>query len=62
MKKQCEGCYKRFEIIRDTAVPISPDRKAPGEHVYCPWCGCENGMVEQGSLIRVQRCISESEF
>lgn len=62
MKKQCEGCYKRFEIIRDTSVPISPDLKAKGEHIYCPWCGRENGCIEQGALISTRRCISESEF
>ncbi len=62
MKRQCDGCYKRFEVIRDTSVPVSPDLKAPGEHIYCPWCGCENGMVEKGSLISVRRVISESEF
>ncbi len=62
MKKQCEGCYKRFEIIRDTSVPISPDLKAPSESIYCPWCGRENGLIEKGALISTRRCVSESEF
>lgn len=62
MKTQCEGCYKRFEIIRDAAVPVSTDVNAPREHVYCPWCGCENGTVEKGSLIAARRCISDSDF
>lgn len=62
MKKQCEGCYKRFEVIRDTSVPVTPDLKAPREFVHCPWCGCENGTMESGSIISTRRCIAESEF
>lgn len=62
MKKQCECCYKRFEVVRDTNVPLSTDLTAPMDHIYCPWCGAENGAVEKGSLIRTQRCNAECEF
>ncbi len=62
MKKQCAGCFKRFEVIRDTSVPVTPDLRAPMEHIHCPWCGCENGAVEAGSLISTKRCVAESEF
>lgn len=62
MKKQCEGCYKRFEVIRDSSIPISRDAASPKEAINCPWCGCENGSVEKGSIISTHRCISESEF
>ena len=62
MKKQCECCYKRFELIRDTSVPVNPDITSPQEHIYCPWCGAENGTVEKGSLIKTQKCNAECEF
>lgn len=62
MKRQCECCYKRFEVIRDVSVPLSRDVTAPRDTIKCPWCGCENGNVEKGSLISTRRCVSESEF
>ena len=62
MKKQCECCYKRFEVIRDTNIPLSTDLSAPMDHIYCPWCDAENGAVEKGSLISTQRCNAECEF
>lgn len=62
MKKQCECCYKRFEVVRNTNVPLNPDLTAPQDHIYCPWCGAENGTVEKGSLVKTEKCNAECEF
>lgn len=62
MKKQCDCCYKRFEVVRDAGVPVSTDPNAPREQIYCPWCGAENGSVEKGSLISTRRTNAECEF
>ena len=62
MKKQCECCYKRFEVVRNTDIPLNPDLTAPQDHIYCPWCGAENGTVEKGSLVKTERCNAECEF
>jgi Zn finger protein HypA/HybF involved in hydrogenase expression len=62
MKTQCDCCYKRFEVIRDVNVPVSTDPNAKREHIYCPWCGAENGTVEKGSLVKVQKTDAECEF
>lgn len=62
MKKQCDTCFKRFEVVRDVNIPITPDKTAPGDHIYCPWCGAENGIVEKGSLLSVKKTNSECEF
>lgn len=62
MKKQCECCYKRFEVVRNTDIPLNPDLTAPQDHIYCPWCGAENGTVEKGSLVKTEKCNAECEF
>lgn len=62
MKKQCDCCYKRYELYRDSSVPLSTDPTAPMEKYYCPWCGAENGAVEKGALIKTEKCNAESEF
>ena len=62
MKKQCECCYKRFEVVRNADIPLTPDLTAPQDHIYCPWCGAENGTVEKGSLVKTEKCNAECEF
>ena len=62
MKKQCFHCFKRFEFIRNTDVPLSSDITQPGDAIICPWCGWENGKSEKGSVIATRRCEGKSEF